>query len=1051
MSDKYFKVFFGEHEITDYLDVLRGFSFDLSTSRTNKTQAVPGRDGVRYLGSNYDAKIIEMPYQMTRDQQQKKRELAGILNVKNPQKLIFTNEPDKYYLAVPDGSFEVDDEEQISKGTINWLVVDGLSHAVDEKTFVNPTPANRIFKTDFANPPKVSNSMVANKNDVRYGLASFTSLQSPFVVWGAGEQVHVDGLKVAEDGKVTAISRGGNGGTFTYTVAASTIKKGDKLRITTYNAQGGICQADVPVNIVGDPADNTRPPAVGASIAPNPYTIGQTTITGIYSGSVPITKSVLSINGTEKIVNFYRSAALLGSASVGPDGTFLKATEGMNLALNDKIDIAEVSKDSAGMVTQVGAIRRVTVGNPNLFTNTNPTNSLANSGGSVITYKQGVVRTEWDTNLATNVSTTGGTNRTKAYKIAVPTSIVGQKYTFSCFVRNNQTTVLTLVFNGLATNVTVAPNTAQFVTAVLTGNGTNDVQVSFQPIDAATNLNMDVWGMKMEIGDTYTPQDQQSIIPAPNVPLTAPYANPISLGRTTITGAVSGPLNAILPQVFTPNPFLLAQWLVKFDAIWAIDYKYPGTFDGLSTIAEKVALAKKIIRRINPSINAKGTSPMGDSCYVQVWVGGAWVGSENNKTNLYKKMGYNQTNPTIAARYIQDDGYVYLNAYSDLSNVSIASGVIMDYAEMELEISTPNQNYIEIENKGTYPVYPRFSIDMPTQNGTAVLVNENGDVIQIGNPDEVDGVPYKSTEMVIDERWEGTSVPPNWSVNTGQIRYKNNIANNLPNKISGSINYTGNRDEISPIYAPETDLVWHGPTVHRDIPAPIGGKRNGNFTYKNRSPFKTERNTINRLEVNLQSGNDVVLSLVLRDSSPQIKDVVVELWIFNDLWHSFILDYKRFTAAFYGLEINKINGKIEFKVIDIKAINNEIVTGRAVEMFSYYVPSMDNVDITSLTTWFNKYGQYPHSYEAISDTKFTWIDAKNWNDIKNVFEIGDVLDVDTSAAKISVNGEVSTTLGALGNQWDKFKVPPGKHKYYLYPSTWADQPKISATIREAYL
>ena len=1046
MSDKYFKVFFGEHEITDYLDVLRGFSFDLSTSRTNKTQAVPGRDGVRYLGSNYDAKIIEMPYQMTRDQQQKKRELAGILNVKNPQKLIFTNEPDKYYLAVPDGSFEVDDEEQISKGTINWLVVDGLSHAVNEKTFINPTPANRIFKTDFANPPKVASSMVANKNDVRYGLAAFTSLQSPFVVWGAGEQVHVDGLKVAEDGKVTSILRGGNGGTFTYTVNPSTIKKGDKLRITTYNAQGGICQADVPVNIVGA-AVNTRPPAVGASIAPNPYTIGQTTITGIYSGGTPITKSVLSINGTEKQIGIYRSGVSLGTANVEPDGSFTKATAGMELGPGQVINVSEIQPNEIQ-----GNQRRLTVGKANLFTNVNPTNSLINSGGSVITYKQGVIRAEWETNLATNVSTTGGTNLTKAFKVATANgSIDGQKYSFSCYVRNNQTTDLTLNFNTLTPTIRIPPGTAQFVTAVLTGNGKSNAQVSFQTISVETDLDMDVWGMKMEIGGSYTPSTPPTNVPIPGTPLTAPYVNPVSDGHTTITGAVSGPLNAILPQVFTPNPFLLAQWLLKFDAIWAIDYKYPGTFDGLTTTAEKVALAKKIIRRIKPSVNAKGTSPLGDSCYAKVWVSGAWVGSENNKTNLYKTLSYNQTNPIIAARYIQDDGYVYLNVHSDLSSVNVASGVIIDYAEMELEISTPNQNYIEIENKGTYPVYPRFSIDMPTQNGTAVLVNENGDVIQIGNPDEVDGVPYKSTEMVIDERWEGTTLPAPWTMNTGQIRYKTNIANNLPNKVEGSLDMIRNRDAVFPVYGPNTELVWAGPTVHRDIPAPIGGARNGNFSYKSRISFSAERPTINRMEFNIQSGEDVVLSLVIRDSYPQQKDIVAEFWIFNDQWASFILDGKKFISGWYGLEINKINGKIEFKVIEIAGLNGESVIGKAVEMRSYYVPTMENVNLTSVTTWFSRYGLYPDSPQALTDSKFTWIEAKNWNDIRNVFQSGDILDVDTSSASIFVNTGISTTLGALGNQWDKFKVPPGKHKYYLYPSTWADQPKISATIREAYL
>lgn len=64
--------------------------------------------------------------------------------------------------------------------------------------------------SDFNTPPKISNSLVENKNDFRYGLSTATSVQLPTAVWGAGEQVHIDGIKKL-DGVSANLSRIGTG------------------------------------------------------------------------------------------------------------------------------------------------------------------------------------------------------------------------------------------------------------------------------------------------------------------------------------------------------------------------------------------------------------------------------------------------------------------------------------------------------------------------------------------------------------------------------------------------------------------------------------------------------------------------------------------------------------------------------------------------------------------------------------------------------------------------------------------------------------------------
>lgn len=64
--------------------------------------------------------------------------------------------------------------------------------------------------SDFNTPPKISNSVLENKNDFRYGLSTATSVQLPTATWGAGEQVHIDGIKKL-DGVSANLSRIGAG------------------------------------------------------------------------------------------------------------------------------------------------------------------------------------------------------------------------------------------------------------------------------------------------------------------------------------------------------------------------------------------------------------------------------------------------------------------------------------------------------------------------------------------------------------------------------------------------------------------------------------------------------------------------------------------------------------------------------------------------------------------------------------------------------------------------------------------------------------------------
>lgn len=63
-----------------------------------------------------------------------KHELAGVLHVKEPARLTFEDEPDKYYMAIPTGDVSIGNINRVcQKGEITFLVPDGVAHSTTYK------------------------------------------------------------------------------------------------------------------------------------------------------------------------------------------------------------------------------------------------------------------------------------------------------------------------------------------------------------------------------------------------------------------------------------------------------------------------------------------------------------------------------------------------------------------------------------------------------------------------------------------------------------------------------------------------------------------------------------------------------------------------------------------------------------------------------------------------------------------------------------------------------------------------------------------------------
>lgn len=147
----------------------------------------------------------------------------------------------------------------------------------------------------------------------------------------------------------------------------------------------------------------------------------------------------------------------------------------------------------------------IEVGGVNILNNTNPMSNFITYQGSVLTYTQGVVVSEWKANDATNIKSTGGTGTLKAYKSTVlGLSIKDQPYVFSGYIENKSTTAIALAFNSMGPTVNIPANSKQFVVQKLTGNGVSNMQITLSTGTASENLDVNVWHWQYERGNVAT-------------------------------------------------------------------------------------------------------------------------------------------------------------------------------------------------------------------------------------------------------------------------------------------------------------------------------------------------------------------------------------------------------------------------------------------------------------------------------------------------------------------------------------------------------------------
>lgn len=161
-----YKVIYGESNLSDYCLVLN-VKRSILPNRSNFSKQIPTMNGSYFTGSKYAERTISLEVAiLTKKKEeyaQKVSELAKILDVIYPSKLIIDDEPYKCYYAVLDGSTDLEKFAQTGRATLNFICHDPLAYSLYWNThFANDrgicdlesygtTDTYPVIDVDFAN------------------------------------------------------------------------------------------------------------------------------------------------------------------------------------------------------------------------------------------------------------------------------------------------------------------------------------------------------------------------------------------------------------------------------------------------------------------------------------------------------------------------------------------------------------------------------------------------------------------------------------------------------------------------------------------------------------------------------------------------------------------------------------------------------------------------------------------------------------------------------------------------------------------------------------
>lgn len=157
-------------------------------------------DGSKYQKKRYPERVLTVGYSLTAKDNHAFREAFNRLNTildAEQAKLIFADEPDKYYVGTKQGSGDVPPGKNSITGEIEFLCPDPFKYAVNEKTALPTAEDNSRFEIDYKGAYKCFPKLEA-KTDVDLGFIGYANQEGYTIQIGDAEEADAEQYLASE-------------------------------------------------------------------------------------------------------------------------------------------------------------------------------------------------------------------------------------------------------------------------------------------------------------------------------------------------------------------------------------------------------------------------------------------------------------------------------------------------------------------------------------------------------------------------------------------------------------------------------------------------------------------------------------------------------------------------------------------------------------------------------------------------------------------------------------------------------------------------------------
>ena len=357
---------------------------------------------------------------------------------------------------------------------------------------------------------------------------------------------------------------------------------------------------------------------------------------------------------------------------------------------------------------------------------------------------------------------------------------------------------------------------------------------------------------------------------------------------------------------------------------------------------------------------------------------------------------------------------------------------------------------ITVHNGGTYPVEPVITATMNADNGFLGFANSQGGVLQFGNPEEIDGYTSEESEVALNLAAVQGSHMDNQAA-SNNLYWGDNPA--TPNEQIGNAIWTQDSYDgwkVEPNWPSITGdhKFWNGPSIKHNLAQTHNGNFKSNLTWDVMTRFQTGVSKVGSLETTLESDGKPIFQMILKDNSALSDQIWWMCYYKNQLVVNEQLDRNIFTNdKFIQLELQKFGNSVVFRVSPW--VGNRGRETTITRQFTF--ADAASVETKQFSAWFMRDKTWGESTMYLIASTVKWQNVSWYTDIRNRFSNGDVITIDVANTKTYFNGNEDRTLHTLGNQWDKFLLPPGDTIIQLMPSSWAQPFMCEVDLKEAWL